>query len=235
MKCEKMDKFDYLIALATLDARDDDIEMYEELDNSDVELSERITNNIEKLIRKESRTERLNRIRKTLSKVAVIALVVISVIFTVMMSVSAIRTAIWEIITEWYEEYIAIGYKPEDEYGVVEPPKMIEEIRKPTLLPLGSEEDIEINARSKFVCAYYVGDECFIIFKQLLLNSDVGDFDGDDVTITELMIGDNKASLLTYEKEAYKYILWNDSQYAYQISSMSLSVDELILVAESVK
>lgn len=47
MKCEKMDKFDYLIALATLDARDDDIEMYEDLDNSDVELSERITNNIE--------------------------------------------------------------------------------------------------------------------------------------------------------------------------------------------
>ena len=145
MKCEKMDKFDYLIALATLDARDDDIEMYDAL-------SERITNNIEKLIRKESRTERLNRIRKTLSKVAVIALVVISVIFTAMMSVSAIRTAIWEIITEWYEEYIAIGYEPEEGYGVVEPPKMIEEIRKPTLLPLGSEEDIEINARSKFVC-----------------------------------------------------------------------------------
>ena len=235
MKCEKMDKFDYLIALATLDARDDDIEMYEELDNSDVELSERITNNIEKLIRKESRTERLNRIRKTLSKVAVIALVVISVIFTAMMSVSAIRTAIWEIITEWYEEYIAIGYEPKDEYGVVEPPKMIEEIRKPTLVPLGMEEEIGMSGRGMFACNYYLGDDCYISFKQLLLNNDVGALDGDDATISEVVVGKHKAWLFSYDAEDYIILIWNDTEYAYHLSTTMLNADELILVATSVK
>lgn len=237
MKSKKFDKYDYLIAMATLDAKDDDVKMFEELDDSDVVLSDRITKKIDKLISKESnyKTSRAIQFQKVLSKVAIIALVVMSMMFAAMMSVSAIRTAIWEIITEWYEEYIAIGYESEEGLGVIDPPKMIEEIRKPTLLPLGAEEEIEINARSKFISAYYVGDECFIVYKQLLLNSDAGNFDGDDVIITELMIGDNAAWLLTYEKEAYKYILWNDAKYAYQISSMNLSVDELILVAKSVR
>lgn len=235
MKCEKMDKFDYLIALATLDARDDDIEMYEELDNSDVELSERITNNIEKLIRKESRTERLNRIRKTLSKVAVIALVVISVIFTAMMSVSAIRTAIWEIITEWYEEYIAIGYEPEDEYGVVEPPKMIEEIRKPTLLPLGAEEKIGMSARSMVSFYYYVGDEYYVFFAQTLLDNDVGLLNAEYAVCDNCKISSYDALFITYTDSSRIFIEWSDGKYAYSVSSAILDVDMLIKIAESVK
>lgn len=174
-------------------------------------------------------------IRKTLSKVAVIALVVISVIFTAMMSVSSIRTAIWEIITEWYEEYIAIGYVPEEGYGVVEPPKMIEEIRKPTLLPLGAEEEIGINLRSRFVCDYYIGDECYVSFQQSLLTSYTSNFDGEDAFLEEIMVGEHQAWLLTYENKDHIYIVWNDLEYAYQISSMILDADELLLIAESVK
>ena len=237
MKCERMDKFDYLIALATMDAKDDDVKMFMELDDSDVVFSDRITDKIEKLIRRESvyRTCNFVKFKRILTKTAIIALVVISVMFATMMSVSAIRTAIWEIITEWYEEYIAVGYVPEEGIEVPEPPKMIEEIRKPTLLPLGVEEEVVGSTKNMFVCEYYWGDNCYLSFKQSLLDESVSNVDGDDAIITKIMIGNYEGTIFTYEKEDYKYILWNDARYSYQISSTFLSIDELRLVAESVK
>lgn len=237
MKSKRLDKYDYLIAMATLDVKDDDVKMFEELDDSDVVLSDRITKKIDKLISKESnyKTSRAIQFQKVLSKVAIIALVVMLVMFAAMMSVSAIRTAIWEIITEWYEEYIAIGYEPEEGYGVVEPPKMIEEIRKPTLLPLGVEEEIGMSARSMFTCNYYLGEDCYVSYKQLLLRNDIGMLDGDDAIISETMVGKYKGWLFTYEKEEYIIVVWNDAEYSYHLSSTFLTIDELILIAQSVK
>ena len=237
MKCERMDKYDYLIALATLDAKDDDVKMFMELDDSDVVFSDRITDKIEKLIRRESvyRTCNFVKFKRILTKTAIIALVVISVMFATMMSVSAIRTAIWEIITEWYEEYIAVGYVPEEGIEVPETPKMIEEIRKPTLLPLRAEEEVVLSTRQTFACEYYVDDDCYIIFKQFLINDDVTKLDGDDAVLTEMMIGDSQGYCGNYEKDDYIVIIWNDDEYAYRISSTVLSIDELCLIAESVK
>ena len=237
MKCERMDKYDYLIALATMDAKDDDVKMFMELEDSDVVFSDRITDKIEKLIRRESvyRTCNFVKFKRILTKTAIIALVVISVMFATMMSVSAIRSAIWEIITEWYEEYIAVGYVPEEGIEVPEPPKMIEEIRKPTLLPLGAEEEVLGSTRQTFACEYYVEDDCYIIFKQILINDDVTKLDGDDAVLTEMMIGDSQGYCGNYEKDDYIVIIWNDDEYAYRISSTVLSIDELRLIAESVK
>ena len=236
MKCERMDKYDYLIALATLDARDDDIQMFKELDDSDVVLSDRIQKKIEKLIRREStyRDFGFKQFKQILSKAAIIMLVVISVMFAAMMSISAIRTAIWEIVTEWYEEYIVVGYVPEEGFEVVEPPTTIEEIRKPTLLPLGAEEEIVIDLRNMFVCEYYLGDDCYIIFKQFLISSEIGKLDGENIQMAEFFIGDCEAYLFV-EENGRCMIDWTDGEYAYRVASDFLSADELILIAESVK
>lgn len=237
MKCERMDQYDYLIALATLDAKDDDVRTFMELDDSDVVFSARMMRKIGKLIRRASlyRTDGLIKLKRMLSQVAIITLVVVAVVFTALMSVSAIRSAVWEIITEWYEEYIAVGYMPEEGLEVPEAPKMIEEIRKPTLLPLGAEEEIGINMKSRFDCDYYVGDDCYVSFMQYLLNGKAIKVDGDDATMTKIMVGEYDAYLFTYSKEEYTIILWNDGEYAYFISSTVLETDDLIAVAASVK
>ena len=236
MKCERMDKYDYLIALATLDARDDDIQMFKELDDSDVVLSDRIQKKIEKLIRREStyRDFGFKQFKQILSKAAIIMLVVISVMFAAMMSISAIRTAIWEIVTEWYEEYVAIGYEPEEGLEVIEPPTKIEEIRKPTLLPLGVEEEVAIDLRSTFACDYYLGDEGCLSFNQFLLSNESGKLDGENVQMTEAFVGEYRAMLCVDENGRYM-LDWNDGEYAYRMVSSFLSTDELILIAESVK
>lgn len=236
MKCERMDKYDYLIALATLDAKDDDIRMFRELDDSDVVLSDRIQKKIEKLIRREStyRDFGFKQFKHILSKAAIIMLVVISVMFAAMMSISAIRTAIWEIVTEWYEEYVAVGYEPEEGLEVVEPPTKIEEIRKPTLLPLGAEEVVLGSTRRAFSCDYYIGEDCCIFFKQVLLADDMGKVDGESVQIKAVFVGECRATLFVNEKNRY-VIDWNDGEYAYRVASDFLSANELILIAESVK
>ena len=236
MKCERMDKYDYLIALATLDARDDDIRMFRELDDSDVVLSDRIQKKIEKLIRREStyRDFGFKQFKSILSKAAIIMLVVISVMFAAMMSISAIRTAIWEIVTEWYEEYVAVGYEPEEGIEVVEPPTKIEEIRKPTLLPLGAEEEVVIDLRNMFVCEYYLEDAWCLTFSQFLLQDEIGKFDGENAEVREITIGEYKAYLLTYAQNEYT-IHWNDGEYAYSIMSDVLSLDDLIAIAKNVK
>lgn len=236
MKCERMDKYDYLIALATLDARDDDIQMFKELDDSDVVLSDRIQKKIEKLIRREStyRDFGFKQFKQILSKAAIIMLVVISVMFAAMMSISAIRTAIWEIVTEWYEEYVAVGYEPEEGLEVIEPPTKIEEIRKPTLLPLGAEEEVLGSTRRMFACEYYLGDSCYIAFKQFLLGDESGKVDGESIQMKEVFVGEYRATLFVNEKNRY-VIDWNDGEYAYRVASDFLSANELILIAESVK
>lgn len=236
MKCEKMDKYDYLIALATLEAKDDDVEMFAALDDSEVVFSDRIKKRIGKMIRRESkcRTKGCLQFRNALSKVAIIILITVSVIFTAMMSVTAIRSAIFEIITEWYEEYIAIGYIPEDETKTAEPPTRIEEIRKPTLLPLGAEE--EIAGSSKTICTheYYIGDECCVTFHQLLLTAEAGKIDGESVEMEEISVGPHKAYLFIYDREGYM-IDWTDGEYAYRIITDVLSREDLISIAQSVK
>ena len=236
MKCERMDKYDYLIALATLDARDDDIQMFKELDDSDVVLSDRIQKKIEKLIRREStyRDFGFKQFKHILSKAAIIMLVVISVMFAAMISISAIRTAIWEIVTEWYEEYVAVGYEPEEGLEVVEPPTKIEEIRKPTLLPLGAEEEIVASGKRQFVSDYYLGDEVCLAFKQFLIGSEAGKIDGEHVQTQHVFVGEYQATLFVNEKDRY-VIDWNDGEYAYRISSNFLSVNEMLVIAESVK
>lgn len=237
MKCERMDSYDYLIALSTLEANDDDVKMFMELDDSDVVLSDRITRKIKKLIRRESLCKAVGLIscKRILSKAAIITLVVISVMFTTLMSVSAIRTAVWEIITEWYEEYLSVGFVSQDDFEAKDPPKMIEEIRKPMLLPLGAEENVVGSTKNVFVCEYYVENQCYILFEQSLLKNELNKFDGDDANITKLTVCNHDARLFTYANDDYIYILWNDNEYAYTIASTIMSVEELISVAESVK
>ena len=108
MNCEKSDKYEYLIAMAILDAKNDDVEMFKNLDTSDVILSDRIVQKIGKLIKIKYKNpvRYTSKVSMMLSRVAVVALVVISIMFTAMMSVSA--------IVEWYDKYISVDYKSDD-------------------------------------------------------------------------------------------------------------------------
>lgn len=173
MNCEKIDKYDYLIVMATLDAPNYDVQMFENLDTSDVVLSDRIVRKIHRLI-KTSRGDSLKHITKVcriFSRVAVSALVVISVMFTVIMSVSAIRNSVWNVIVEvkWYDEYLTVDYESNSPASL---PMIIEEVRKPKLLRQGAKEKVIFDDKWSYFTEYDVKNKCCLLFCQSGLNTD---------------------------------------------------------------
>lgn len=234
MNYEKIDKYDYLIAMATLDAKNNDVEMFENLDTSDVVISNQVVRKINRLINTNQRNQdkNINKVRMFLSRVAVIALVVISMMFTAMMSVSAIRNAVWNVIVEWYDKYISVDYETGDP---VSPPTIIEKVRKPTLLPLGFEEDIIFDDKWSYLSEYYVGDECRLVFGQSLLDKGSVDVDSDEAAIENVVIGVFDGILLTYEKNTDVKLIWNDGEYLYTLTGYDIETGTLIMIAQSVK
>ena len=207
--------------------------MFEKLDASEVVLSNCTTNKINNLIKSSSKckTKNNSKAKTVLSKVAVIALVVMSIAFAAMMSVSAIRNAIWNTIVEWYDKYISIGYKPDHPESV---PATIEEIRKPTLLPQGAEEEIITNTSVVYFSEYYSGDKCIMSFKQSVLDSEESYIDAELGTMQKIKIGNFEAVALIYQKNDSMKILWNDGVYKYDITGFNLELQTLILVSQSV-
>lgn len=234
MNCEKIDKYDYLIAMATLDAKNNDVEMFENLDTSDVVLSDRIVRKINKLIKTSNKdsAKHISKVRMVLSRVAVIALVVISITFAAMMSVSAIRNAVWNVIVEWYDKYISVDYKTDD---LVVPPTEIKEIRKPALLPQGAEEEIVVNSNSSYIMEYYLGDDLCLVFRQSLIDSPNTYIDNENSAIENVLIGGFEGILLTYEKNTDINIVWNDGEYRYALTGYDIDPETLTMIAESVK
>ena len=237
MKYEKMDQYDYLIALSVLNAKDGEVQRFMELDDSDVVLSDRIEKKIRKLIRRESvyRAIGWKKSKPILQKAAMITLIMLTFVFAVTMSVTAVRTAVTEAITEWYEKHFDFGFVPE-QGPETKPPVTLEQIRKPTLLPIGAEERFVGQGSQIFICEYHIGDTCHLIYTQHVLNENIGSFDSEHgIQITETRVGKYKAWIFTYETTSYVAVVWNDGEYAYVIDSEIMKPEELILIAESVK
>lgn len=115
------------------------MEIFKNLDTSDVVLSDQVVRKIGKLmeISHKNPARHTSKVRMAFSRVVVVALVVMSIKFTAMMSISAIRNAVWNAIVEWYDKYISVDNETDDPVSLL---TVIEGIRKPTLLPQGGKK-----------------------------------------------------------------------------------------------
>lgn len=234
MNCEKVDTLDYLIAMATLDADISDVNLFENLDTSGVVLSDNLDFRITKLIKRSqaSQAKPRSRAMMALSKAAIIALIILSIAFTTMMSISAIRNAVWNVIVDWYDKYLSVDYEPEYPSTV---PSEIEEVRKPTLLPPDAEEELIGKNNNMYLAEYYLGDECILVFSQSLLPGGQMQIDSESAIIREVKIGEFTGNMLTYDKDNMIIIFWNDGRYGYDLTGYGLDAETLIMVAQSVR
>ena len=240
MKCEKPDKYDYLLALSTLEASDDDVKAFRELDDSEVVLSDRTTDEIEKMIRKESvyRRSGFKRFGKILSRVAVIALVMISVTLSVIMSISArenaLRDSTWEIvITTDAEGKVHAGFAPKEGKYVKEVPVVIEDERKPTIFLEGTAEVLAY-AYDIAICYDYCADgNVYASFRQYILDESVVTLEYKNTQLTKTAVGNHLGFVIRGSTQTI--LFWNDGEYVYWLKSESLDLQELIRMAESVK
>ena len=116
-------------------------------------------------------------------------------------------------------------------------PTQIEEVRKPTYKMSGVEleEDVVQNNKSGFLADYYVGDDCVYSYSQYVLKKSQKYFDNEGAVLSQYDVNGYEAQVVTYHAKSDIYVVWNDGEYVYALSSFALSVDELLEVARSVQ
>ena len=107
--------------------------------------------------------------------------------------------------------------------------------RKPSDLPEGVWEDVVINNPSQMIIDYYMGDKHQFTFTQTVLKPNDKYVDNEDIDISYIKINGNEATVVVNTVNKEIDILWNDSQYSYQIFSAGCDLDTLLQYAESVK
>lgn len=259
MAYTRRDKLDLMIGLALSIERDKDLVMFDALDTSEV-IKDKKYYQVKKSIFRNYRIKTVMRHIKTgVPKVAVFIVAILSAATIAVTSIKPLRNAVIDAIIEWRDEYLTIRYNvPESAYteeeettesttedtsstqeqtpeGTVIPPKSIEEVRKPTYFEEGVVENVVLETSGIIILDYYLNDEYLYSFSQEILTETTIYVDNDDTTVTQVTINDCNAQVIENKIEGLTYLIWNDGEYIYQISSNIYKIEQLINVAESVK
>lgn len=254
------DKLDLMIGLALSLERDKDLVMFDELDTSEV-IKDKKYYQVKKSIFRNYRIKTVMRHIKTgVPKVAVFIVAILSAATIAVTSIKPLRNAVIDAIIEWRDEYLTIRYNvPESEYPEEEetteittedtsssqelqtpaetiiPPESIEEVRKPTYVPEGVVEDVVMDSDATIMIDYYLNNAYMYSFSQEVFSENITYVDNDDATLTQTTISGNNAQIVENEIDNFKFIIWNDGEYVYRISSNAYELKQLINIAESVK
>ncbi len=263
MNFSENDKLDCLIQLAYWQCAAKDAARFDETDGAEIVVPKRLDRKVKRLIDKNAHERKTVSSKRILGRIAIAAMLIMSVMFTILMSVTGIREAIWRAIVEWHENYITIRYekdteamdeytpentennasdstKEEDSVPSLEnnesiiPPTSIEEVRKPTYVIEGAFEDTYQN-KAYYLLDYYVENDLVCSFTQFVINDRNRYFDNETAIVKEIYINDYSASLVTYSDKSEISIVWSDKEYVYVLFSSVMDIEQLTAIAESVK
>ena len=247
------DRLDVLIALSAKDCGNDDVDMFNSLDTSNVVLDKSFYAKQRRIINKYKHKPTVTVLKKCFVRVAIALMILMSMGFMTVMAVAELREAVFEAIVEWYDNYISIRFEPTDKdsnegtdttlpgatdepdnsHTEVTPPPKIEKVMKPTYIHEAWEEDIVMNSKSMVIIDYYIGDDVVLSFIQAPFNDKDKLFDNNaDVSYT-VDVNGYIAVILEYESSGQS-IIWTDGVYCYHAHSDKLDINELMKVASSV-
>ncbi len=165
----------------------------------------------------------------------VIALICLSLCFTACVCITRIRTAIKEIILNWYHEYVAIDFEPTAlaDTDPVCPPDQILQKAYVADLPEGYTAEVSFESEIIYcVCYYLNGKESFSIAQSAEQKENIW----SDINIqstNEIIIQGNTAFLFKDEGNPdYYTIIWQDGLYTYYLQGYFLTSDDAIQMAE---
>lgn len=247
------DKLDYLICIAASRCCDDYAKEFDAIDTSNVAFSKSYESKKKRIIWRYKNKDRNNKIKKVAFRIAICAMLIMSIFFVTVMAVEPLREALFETVIEWYDDYFTIRFESptsaptsigdsglsetptEPPVPVITPPTIIEEVRKPTYLPEGVEEEPVVENQSMVITEYYIGDTLYCTLYQRVLNDDNKYIDSEGATLESVNINAHQATIVSYTDKNEVDIVWTDNQYVYHISSDLASIEELLEMAESIK
>lgn len=232
----KTDKMDILLyaAMAAADSSD----FASVLSASDIpqmQLSPRADRRIWKRLNRETdRAEAQTRshpVKELLKCAALIFLIITSVGFTCMMGVEAVRSAVWEFLTQWYERSIHVQLAVDDS---VDAPTTILDYREPIVGDEYERYEIqrsEINFRLEFESI-----DTLISYHQDLLEGYNTALSNNDTELYEIEMNGYEAIYTEYETHGIHMvtIIWHDNEYTYSLSG-NMDFASLYAIAQSVQ
>lgn len=166
-----------------------------------------------------------------LKRVAAVILIASTLSFAAAMSVEAVRTAIWNAIVTWYDDYVAISFRKD---GVSDAPETIVTKKEPMMD--GYEREVLLDSQGMFI-VNYVYNDFNVMYSQLVLEENEALFDNTMAVLKTVKIGAYEGQLLIAADKSTIFLMWNDGEYAYtlQTDSDNGREDQLIHIAQSVQ
>jgi hypothetical protein len=195
-------------------------------DEIEHEFSDEFERKMQKLIRQSKKRSPVGGLAFLRRRVVVLAAAII-ILFASAMSVSAVRAAVFEFITEVYEKFTHIFFEESrspqdaaDEFTIYEP----------TYIPEGFEL-VNKNIDGLVLLEYEKGND-FISYSQQRLENVSMYINTEGVELEELEFKGLPAKY--YSNQGVQNLIWCDDAYMYMVSS-TLDRDTVFRIAESVE
>ncbi len=193
------------------------------------EFSKRFERRMKKLVRRSKTGNQAGRV-VFLRRRAVALAAAIVILLATAMSVSAVRAAVFEFITEAYEKFTHIFFEesPPSQESADEL-----SIRRPSFIPEGFELVSEKMA-GPVLLVYEKGSDYISYSQQCLENVSIN-INTEGVKLEELEFKGLPAKY--YSNQGVQNLLWHDDKYMYMVSSVPSTLDRDIVfkIAESVE
>ena len=228
----KNDKLDALIIMSGDVLIKKNYELYQNTDVSGVIKPKSLDRRVMRNINRENRKKEYGNLYKYLRRCAVLILVVCTVSFAVMMSVEAVRSAVWNAIIEFFDDYLSITYVMDSEV-----PDKIEQKSEPEIGRPEWEKQVVADNNSMYVVVYRENGEKIITYMQRVIDENNTWFDNENTEIQNIKIGEMSA-VLVFRTDMQTYSLsWSDGRYEYSLESHSSEItkEDLISFAKTLR
>lgn len=228
----KNDKLDALIIMSGDVLIKKNYELYQNTDVSGVIKPKSLDRRVMRNINRENRKKEYGNLYKYLRRCAVLILVVCTVSFAVMMSVEAVRSAVWNAIIEFFDDYLSISYVMDSEV-----PDKIEQKSEPEIGRPEWEKQVVADNNGMYVVVYRENGEKIITYMQRVIDENNTWFDNENTEIQNIKIGEMSAVLM-FRTDMQTYSLsWSDGRYEYSLESHSSEItkEDLISFAKTLR
>lgn len=227
----RYDKLDCMLFAAAVDFCKEEVERFENLDVSDVPETQRYIRKRNRMIAKQRRKPAFVSLRRFARSVAVVLVVIFALGFITIMSVSAFRNAVIDVIVDWFDDYVQVEFEEDDPDENAE--VVIEDLKRITALPEGTVEEVSMDYNKVWMTTYLLNNERICSLRQEVYRKNTAFVDNVDTKVEYVDINGEKGCFFIDENGVIR-LYWNDGKYVYLLTLYDNSYD-IMYLAESIK
>lgn len=211
------------------------LEQIPDEEDIDYEYPKEFEKKIKKIIKEEKRGPFLNKIFSYTKKVSVVFIAFLISLFTITMSVDALRTKLFDMVKDVYEKFTIYKFKIDENDN-----EKVNFLEKKSInyLPNGFKEVERAEYNNDIAITYYNGED-YITLNYLLIENNNLYMDTENAKISKVKIGSYNADYI--EKENKIRLVWQDENILYDLKLDYINKEkyldiksELVKIAENI-